>query len=409
LQAALISRFGRCNCAYNAALITDEFVDMDFLRHLLMPVFFAAVLTIAACGSGGGNDNDTTAPPANPPQAVMSISALPQLTNPVPTPENVVEIFLAAFNLAYDAGARGQMTTFHWNDLEPQVGNYDAHELESLNGAITNAISHDMTQFVGIQMINTNQREMPAEFSNSAFDNATVMTRFNLLLDRVITPNIGKIKYLSIGNEVDAYLRAHPAEWAKYKTFYDAAVEHAHSLDPDILVGVTATAEGALTLSTSPLQDLNEHSDVIILTYYPIDFSGDGTVTVRTPQSPATDFPDMLNFAGTRPLVLQEVGYPASPLNNSSEAMQSAFIESVYDTWRSNAADIPFLNFFVLHDFTAQMCAEFTSYYGAAGLGNSESFGAYLCTLGFRRDDGTPRQAWSTLQQQTEQADFIVK
>jgi len=383
---------------------------MDLLRNAVLPIYFAAALTIAGCGgSGGSNDDDTPAPPANASHAVMSISALPQLTNPVPTPETVVDIFLAAFDLAYNAGARGQMTTYHWNDLEPHSASYDASKLESLNGAITNALTHDMTQFVGIQMINTNQREMPAEFASSAFDDTTVITRFNLLLDRVIRPNIGKIKYLSIGNEVDAYLRAHPTEWAKYKVFYDAAVEHAHSLDPAILVGVTATAEGALALSVRDLQNLNEHSDVIILTYYPIDFAGDGAVTVRTPQSPATDFPAMLHFAGTRPLVLQEVGYPASPLNHSSEAMQSAFIENVYAAWRENAGDIPFLNFFVLHDFTAQMCADFTRYYGAAGLGNSTSFGAYLCSLGLLKDDGTPRQAWATLQQQNEQAPFIAR
>jgi len=382
---------------------------MDFLRRALLPAFFIIALTIPACGgSGGGNGDDNTPPPPleNPAQAVMSISAS---TRPIPqnaTQQQIIDILLEAFNLAYNAGARGQMTTFHWKELEPTIGNYDPKAADALTGAISNAITHNMTQYIGIQMINTNQREMPAEFAATGFDNDAVISRFNLLLDRVITPNIGKIKYLAIGNEVDVYLRAHPSEWAKYKIFFDAAVAHAHSLDPAILVGVTATAEGALTLSGSQLQTLNQHSDIIILTYYPLNFAGDGTVTVRTPQSPATDFPDMLNFAGARPLVLQEVGYPASPLNNSSEAMQSAFIESVYAAWGNNAENIPFLNFFMLHDITAQQCATFASYYG---LPNSASFGAYLCSLGFRKTDGTPKEAWTTLQQQNEQAPFITK
>lgn len=382
---------------------------MDFPKQGMLSVLFSSFMAIvtAGCGGGGGSDDDP-APTPQVPRAVMSISALPRL-NPEPTtPQQVIDVFLEAFDLAYDAGARGQMTTFHWNDLEPQVGNYDAHELESLNDAIENAISHDMTQFIGIQMINTNQREMPTEYAASDFDDAAVIAQFKLLLDRIVTPNVGKIKYLSIGNEVDAYLRAHPAEWASYKAFYDAAVEYAHTLDPDIQVGVTTTAEGALTLSDSDVRQLNENSDVMILTYYPISFAGDGTVTVRSPQSPASDFADMLAFAGDKPLVLQEVGYPASTLNSSSENMQSQFIESVFSAWRDNAENIPFLNFFVLHDFTAQMCAEFTSYYGAAGLANAESFGAYLCTLGLRKDDGTPRAAWDTLLQQVEIADFVV-
>jgi hypothetical protein len=381
---------------------------MDFSKQAMLPVLLSIFMAVVAAGCGGGGSDDDPAPTPRNPKAVMSISALPRL-NPEPTtPQQVIDVFLEAFDLAYDAGARGQMTTFHWNDLEPQVGNYDAHELESLNDAIDNAISHDMTQFIGIQMINTNQREMPTEYAASDFDDPAVIARFKLLLDRVVTPNVGKIKYLSIGNEVDAYLRAHPAEWASYKTFYDAAGEYAHSLDPNIQVGATATAEGALTLSGAEVQQLNENSDVMILTYYPINFAGDGTVTVRAPQSPAGDFADMLAFAGGRPLILQEVGYPASPLNLSSESMQAEFIESVFSAWSDNADDIPFLNFFVLHDFTQTMCEEFTTYYGAAGLANADSFAAYLCTLGLRTDNGTPRQAWQTLQQQAEMADFII-
>lgn len=383
---------------------------MDFSRQGLLPVLCSAMMAIAIAGCGGssgGDDDEKTSAPQDH-QAIMSISALPRLKPEPATSQQVIEVFLEAFSLTYDAGARGQMTTFHWKALEPQVGNYNTQELTSLSDAIDNAISHDMAQFIGIQMINTNQREMPAEFATADFDDPAVIAQFKLLLDRVVTPNAGKIKYLSIGNEVDAYLRAHPAEWASYKMFFDAAVDYAHTLDPDIQVGVTATAEGALTLSTTQLQQLNENSDVVILTYYPIDFAGDGTVTVRTPQSPAVDFTEMLGFAGDRPLILQEVGYPASPLNSSSENMQSQFIESVFSAWRDNAENIPFLNFFVLHDFTAQMCAEFTSYYGAAGLANAESFGAYLCTLGLRKDDGTPRAAWDTLLQQVEIADFVV-
>lgn len=383
---------------------------MDFVRCAMRLALSTTVLAIALGGCGGGGGSDDDAPPDEQiVQAVMSISALPRL-NPTPTTQQqVIDVFLEAFDLAYNAGARGQMSTWHWNDLEPNLNNYDAQEMDALNGAIANAMEHSMTQFVGIQMINTNQRELPTEFASGNFDDPAMIAQFKLLLDRVITPHVGKIKYLSIGNEVDAYLRAHPAEWTSFKAFFDAAVDHAHTLDPDIQVGVTATAEGALTLSRNDLQQLNENSDVIILTYYPIDFGADGTVTVRTPQSPANDFADMLAFAGDRPLLLQEVGYPASPLNASTDSLQAEFIDSVFSAWRDYSDDIPFLNFFVLHDFTAQICADFTVYYGVAGLGNADSFTAYLCTLGLRKDDGTPRQAWDTLQQQAAAADFIVR
>jgi len=271
---------------------------------------------MSACGSGG---ETTPAQPTATKPGVLAISALPRL-DPFPaTAAQYVALATEAFDLVYGAGARGQMTTFTWSALEPTQGTYDASKFGDLAAAIDQAQSHAMTQFVGIQIINTTAREVPADLAGQAFDSPAVTSRFRSLLDRVVAPNRGKIRFLSIGNEVDAYLRANPAQWANYKRFYADATQYAHSLDPAIQVGVTGTADGALTLSATELQDLNAGSDVMILTYYPLQSDASGTITVRDPGVVAGDFNRMLQFAGGRRLVMQEVGYPASTLNSSSE------------------------------------------------------------------------------------------
>lgn len=346
-------------------------------------------LGLVACGGA----SESPLPVAGPP-GVLSISAMPQLDPYPATAQQYAALLTQSFNLAYGAGARGQVSTWTWKELEPTQGSYDASKFTDLDNAITNAVNHGMLPFVGVQLINTTVLEVPADLASQALDSPAMQTRFKALLDKLITPHKGKIKYLSIGNEVDAYLRQHPADWARYKAFYNAMAAYARTLDPALKVGVTSTADGALVQSPNEVRELNTGSDVLILTYYPIQFNAQGGVSVRGPGVVAADVDAMLALAGSRPLVLQEVGYPAATSNGSSAAQQADFVSQVFTAWKVHPDRIPFLNFFLLHDFTPQMCADFGVYYGAAG---SATFADFLCTLGLREANGTPRPAWGRL------------
>lgn len=49
------------------------------------------------------------------------------------------------------------------------------------------------------------------------------------------------------------------------------------------------------------------------------------------------------------------------------------------------------------------MCDDFGVYYQ---LATSPSYNAYLCTLGLRRADGIPREAWGILQTEARRANL---
>lgn len=395
-------------------------------RRLVAACLMIAV-ALPGCGGGGGDAGTATPTALSPSQpvvmpeavkpGVLAISASMRL-EPFPT---TVDEYLAladeAVNLSYSAGARGQMTTYTWKKLEPTQGSYDAKEWSGLDWWMTQSQKRGQVNYIGIQLINTTQREMPAGLDGLAFDSAQVKARFHALLDKLIGLYKGRIRYLSLGNEVDAYLRARAQagdeQWGAYQRFYEDAMAYAHKLDPAIKVGVTATFDGALGPSLTQIKALNVQSDVLILTYYPLRYdSVTYAVSVRDPSEVAGDFLRMRAWAGSRPLVLQEVGYPASDLNiKSSEQMQAAFVRQVFLAWSESASSalaqaeqpIPFLNLFPLHDFSASDCAFFTSYYGA---GNIPGFGDFLCSLGLRKTDGTPRAAWSTLLDEAKKAGF---
>ncbi|MBM3225923.1 MAG: hypothetical protein FJZ47_19300 [Candidatus Tectomicrobia bacterium] len=275
------------------------------------------------------------------------------------------------------------MLTYTWSALEPTPQRY---ALDQIREAIAFFTARRINIYLGIQLINTVKRETPSDLLTVPFDAAQIRARFRALLDRLQPLLTANVKYLAIGNEVDVYLEAHPAEWATYQIFYEDGLAYVHQKFPSLLVGVAATYDGASGASQAQLARLNTQSDVVIYTYYPLraDFQ------VHSPQAPRTDFPHMLTLAAGKPVVLQEVGFPSDPLNGSSEAMEAEFVTHVLTAWRAAGARMPFLSYFLEHDFDNDTCDLLLSYYELP----DQAFKAYLCSLGLRRADGSAKPAW---------------
>ena len=98
---------------------------------------------------------------------------------------------------------------------------------------------------------------------------------FNLLADEQFRE---RVTYVSIGNEIDVFMRKYPQEingdlepWASYVAFFRNAADHVRSVMPHARVGVTLTyevlAEALLDDQVkSYLDQLKAASDVISLT-----------------------------------------------------------------------------------------------------------------------------------------------
>lgn len=323
----------------------------------------------------------------DPVQQVLSISASPRY-DPPPT---ITDIF-AGLALAADAGVSGDFHSDPWSGLEPSQGDYALTDVENYLSFINGA--YDYTLLLGIQALNTATKETPAELLDVPFDDPRMIAAFTALFDALRPSLTENVRYLSIGNEVDVYLAAHPEEWGEYNVFFDAAAAYIRESAPWMQVGVTFTFGGALAHPEAFAQ-LNEIADIVILTYYPFA----DAFRFDDPAAPLTDFPRMIELAGGRPLVLQEVGYPSAELIGSAPQMQADFVRHAFAAWAAAGDAIPFLNFFLLHDFTAEMCSRYALYYGLT----DERFQAFLCSLGFREAHGTPKPSWEAFIQQAQQ------
>ncbi len=374
-------------------------------RRLMWAVTLVLPLLVAACGGEDEVTRPTVAPApssASTPVAaqapVLSISASAYLDPSPVSPQDYVDRAGQAFLMSYNAGVRGLTSTWTWKELEPGPAGGDT-KWADLNQALALSRDWGLRQYLGIQLINTTQRELPSDLATEAWDSPRMVARFKALLDTLLSTRQGRIRYLSVGNEVDAYFRLHPAEWAPYERFLTQVFAHAHALDPDILVGTTLTADGLLGASPAEAARLARLGDVWMVTYYPLNLSLSG-VSVRHPTVVSGDVQRLLSLAGNQHIVFQEVGYPAATSLGSSEAWQAQFVEAVLDTWHTHRDRIPFLSFFLLHDLPAKMCDELGVYYGTTGV---PGFRDFLCTLGLRQATGTPRQAWTALTARTGQ------
>lgn len=282
------------------------------------------------------------------------------------------------------AGLRFQYISVKWNELEPEKGKIDLKKIDdAVNGL--GGLGFDLA--ITIQTLDTNNRTLPADLMDKAFDSPEMRSRWEKLLRAVVPRFSAKVRWVMLGNEVDVYLAEHPAELDKYADFVDRGRQLVREIKPGLAVGVTCTFSGARG-RPDHFQRLNRKSDVVALTYYPLkpDF---GVQPVSVVEG---DVAKMVEMAGRKPLLIQEAGYPADPLLGSSEEKQAEFVDALFDAGNTHPGRIAAVNYFLLVDFNDQLLATFLKYYRLP----SARFRAYLATIGLRTADGTPRKSYAT-------------
>lgn len=285
----------------------------------------------------------------------------------------------------------------NWSDIEPSSGSYD----------LPNTISNPLTMLVPkysfkgvvlvIKMIDTNARTMPGDLQNKSFDDPQVQQRFLAMLHAVAgAPGADRLTYILLGNEVDAYFTAHPGELPAFMTLLKEGIDALHRDLPGVQVG-TITTFDALN-HTSLFQTLTQYSDFVDYTYYPINGLSGGNVAKGWQMRPLKDIPADLNAmakgAGSKPFAFTEIGYSASPLNNSSEDAQASFVKTVFDTLAPyhDQGRIAFISWSGFADYPPEFCQ---GYAKAQSISGSAEFCAFLGNIGLRTyTDNQPRKAW---------------
>lgn len=289
----------------------------------------------------------------------------------------------ARFRQALNAGVNFIYLSPKWNEIETDREKY---KLNDVGYKIGEAAEENLPAVLHIRVIDTNQRAVPADLMDQPFDSEEIGLRLDRLLDAVL-PRLGdRVKYFLVGNEIDAYFKQHPGEVRAFAKLVARASARIRNTVPDAQISVSTTLDGIE--NAGELRPILDQTAFFALTYYPMS----SEFVVRDPSTVDADFPRILRAAGSKQIFLQEVGYPTSPNNGSSEEKQAEVFSRVLD----RVADAPErfigVNFTFMSDFSDSLVKSFTEYYRMPG---ANRFGSFLKTLGMFDDQGRPKKAWA--------------
>ena len=294
------------------------------------------------------------------------------------------------FALAKNSGMQATQLTLFWNMIETSKLKYDNNWLKTADSFYP---SQKTKIALVIGVIDTNNDVRPSDLKATAFDSPENIERFEKLIDYIFseTPNL-KIVSFSVGNEIDIYLGNDKEKWQEYTNFYSNVSDYIRS-KKNIQIGSKATFNGLINKNVEQLKTLNEKSDIILVTYYPIN----SDFTVKNPEIVGSDF-DALTSIYSKPIQILEAGYPSSSVLESSEKKQAEFIKQVFISWDKHSSQIKLINFVWLNDISDSKLNDFTRYYGIS----SNNFKEYLKTLGLRTSDGKDKLSFTALKQEAK-------
>ncbi|MBN1856659.1 MAG: hypothetical protein JW846_06890 [Dehalococcoidia bacterium] len=292
----------------------------------------------------------------------------------------------ASFEQAIEMGMAFVELSIAWDDVEPHPGQYDDEVVNRVNDICA---EHDTKIALTLMPVDNVALRMPSDLAGKAFDDGEVVERFDALLENVLAtlPDVD-VFVLSIGNEVDAYLSGD--EWEHYAAFLQQTANHARELQPDLKVGVKLRFESVTESAVEQCRSLNEHSDAVLLTYYPVnaDFS------VRQPWSVDDDLGEVVALFPGREFMVLECGYPSGQGVGSSEEMQAQFMSYAFAAWDHRALSMRVMSFSWLHDVSPEELEALSRYYGS----DDARFLEFLATRGLRTYEDSPKMAYDSLQ-----------
>lgn len=391
---------------------------MDKLKHVT-PVL--AGLILVACG---GNSTTTIPVGGNPGGTSVVQKGARLMEIQVSEPAN--GDFVSGFSLAQSIGMDSASLSVDWSAIDigtdnnsnppaPIYANDPATDyLAIANGCYPNS---NTRLSLMLRPITTLAKMTPPGFENMPFDDPAMIDRFKLFLDHVFMkiPDL-EITALAIGSEVDLYLLDANLQ-QEYLAFYEQVSEYARTAyaqmypnKPPLNISVESTHGSLLNPATSAYyQQLNVFSDAIGVSYYPL--SGG---LVQDPAVVHSHFDDLIALYPGKNLHFFQLGYPSgyystaaypeyaagivTPSINSSDALQSQFIEEVFAAWDDNATRIDLIGFTWMHDMTEAEVAATVANPAFGGTTNPPpDFVEFLRTLGLRTDAAIDKQAWQTL------------
>lgn len=358
------------------------------MKSAIVCLPFLLVIPVSCDDSPGGPGAWEVTPPENPLPAGNRLFGITVTENEGG--------FLPSFDVARQAGLQVVEINIPWDSIETGPGTY-----QDPYGGVLAATAFYGTEGVevllSLAVVNTVFSCVPSYLDSLPFSSPEVISACEEVLDFVMgsIPDNVTVTGISIGNEIDLVLTSYD-DWVDYIVFFSAVADYFRNAYPGIPVGGKCTVmNGVFGPDSLHVEALNEHSDIVMLTYYPQD----GDFQVLPPETVHDHFTAICQTFPGKEIWLCEAGYQSGQdWCASSEEQQAEFFHELFTAWDDHAGQVGLIKIDWLHDISSGMLAGLLEYYGFSDPG----FVEYLATLGLRTYVGTDKYAWLQLLAETE-------
>jgi hypothetical protein len=335
----------------------------------------------------------TCTPPGRPPR--RESGALGMMVNPPTVGDNPFDLaaYQQSLHIARESGVQVTHFYFEWDEIETAPGVYDWTVPDYIIEA--NALEGFEMSIV-LKTINTTVRgQIPEGIATLPFDDPEFVNQLSAFAAAFADRYAGRVHYLWIGNEVNDYFAAHRDEVDAYAMAFDGTRAAIRARHPDLPVGITFAYHDAETLDTLDVVETLNRGDAIAYTIY---LYNDGFRFTRDPAEIGEYLDRMLDLAGDTPVAIVETGWNTASTLESSEEKQAEYIRQTFTALTERSDQIRFLTWFMLNDSTRASCHEQGLTFFPPGTepdpAEMEVFVTFLCDVGLRRSDGTPKLGW---------------
>lgn len=301
---------------------------------------------------------------------------------------------------AVELGSQLVVEPLAWGVVQPRLDVFDWSQQQWWEDACAE-LAHPPVRTFSLWVTHMWRRgKLPAELVDEPFDSPVFLSSFEAFVEAA-AERCGWLDdppVVLVANEVDLFTDAEPGQTEALLRFLPKAAEILHRIVPGARVTNTVTYT---ILSKPGGPDVGRRAldgcDIAGFNWYDITST---FPTVLAPRTPVAEVLDRMGpLAAGRPLFLQETGLPAARENHSSDDIQAAFVDELFDALGERSRDEVWgCLWFLLHDFSMPVVLDWLGS-ELPVLADEPEFLAFLTSLGVISGTGRERPAMTRLRE----------
>lgn len=331
-------------------------------------------------------------------------------------PEPTSTIADGLWDDALEAGMTTGRIHLDWSSVETGPSTFDK---EVLRQELQSMKADGLVPFVALYAIDTEGLTVPPDLLDEneptslvggiSMDDPLVLDRYKAMLDWAVPLIVEEGGYiLSIANEPDGYMEDRPDEVDNVVRFYREAIEHAHTLEPELAITVTLTG-APVDAKKFFHDDVMEVVDVASYNYYCLRLTDKFELRAPLSETVPEDLAKLVEASNGKEVILHELGCPAGwthrdSVIGSSEAKQHEFFQLALQEIRSTP-ELRAAYVFQMVDWSQELTDLYVEPLEDEPLPPDflDSFKEWLETSGFiTYYEGRIRSAWAVFLEQIE-------